>query len=295
MGPLRTALFAPGSRAEIMDKAINSNADAIILDLEDAVPNSEKEKARILTRAVIVKTFNKKIYVRINRSYLQEDLQAVGCNNLTGIMLPKVESYEDILELDRLLTGLEKEANMNSNCLEIISICESAKGLQDIYSIVSVKQKLQRDLTVAFGAADYSLDLGINLTREGKELDYPRSRIPVACRAAGIMPPLDTPWMIDIKDIDGLIADAKKAKGYGFQGKILIHPNQIQPCNDVFTPSEYEIFYAKRIIAAFEEAESEGKAALQLDGKFIDYAVVKKSKKLCEFSQAIEDIKKIGK
>lgn len=292
MKPLRTALFAPGNKPERVEKAIGLNADAVIIDLEDAVPISEKEKARPLVRAMLDKTIGKRLYVRVNSlitAFCNDDLEVVVCKNLTGIMLPKVESHEDILEIDRLLTDLEKRAGLSVGSLEVMSICESAKGLEEIYHIVSVKLNHQRDLVVAFGAADYTLDLGINLTKEGKELDYPRTRIPVACRAAGIMPPLDTPWMQDIKDIDGLIADAKKAKAYGFQGKIVIHPNQIQPCHDVFTPTDEEIAYAKKIIATFEEAEREGKAAIQLAGKFIDYAVVNRSRTICELAKVIVD------
>jgi len=170
-----------------------------------------------------------------------------------------------------------------------MTLCESAKGLEEIYRIVSEKPKHHRVSLIAFGAADYTLDLGIALTREGKELEYARSRIPIACRAAGIMPPIDTPWMIDLKDIDGLVADAKKAKAYGFQGKLVIHPNQIQPCHDVFTPTAEEIAKAKKIIEAFEEAERAGKAAIQVEGKFIDYAVVEKAKRVHTLAQALID------
>jgi citrate lyase subunit beta/citryl-CoA lyase len=101
------------------------------------------------------------------------------------------------------------------------------------------------------------------------------------------MPPLDTPWMVDLKDIDGLIEDAKKAKAYGFQGKLVIHPNQIEPCHAVFTPSGEEIAYAKQVIEAFEQAEREGKAAIQLEGKLIDYAVLEKSRRIYALALAI--------
>jgi citrate lyase subunit beta/citryl-CoA lyase len=290
MKPLRTALFAPGNRPDRAEKAIGLDADAVIIDLEDAVPLAEKEKTRPLVREVLDRNPGKRIYVRINAlatPYYKEDLEAVVCKNLTGIILPMVESPEDIFKLDRLLTPLEKKAGVNVGSLEVHSICETAKGLQEIYSIASAKPENHPVTLVGFGAADYTLDLGINLTREGKELDYPRSRIPVASRAAGIMPPLDTPWMIDLKDIDGLIADAKKAKAYGFQGKTVIHPNQIQPCHDVFTPTPEEIAHAKKVIEAFEEAEREGKAAIQLEGKFIDYAIVKRSRRIYDLAQAI--------
>lgn len=290
MKPLRTALFSPGNRPDRVEKAIDSGADAVIIDLEDAVPLSEKENTRPFVRAILDRHPGKRLYVRVNgltTPYCTEDLAAVVCNNLTGILFPKVESPEDIFEIDRILFDAEKRSGLEKGIIEVMTLCESAKGLEEIYPIVSAKPKHHQVSTVAFGAADYTLDLGIALTREGKELEYARSQIPIACRAAGIMPPIDTPWMIDLKDIDGLVADAKKAKAYGFQGKLVIHPNQIRPCHDVFTPAEEEIAKAKKIIDAFEEAERQGRAAIQLEGKFIDYAVVEKAKRIYALAQAI--------
>ena len=290
MKPLRTALFSPGNRPDRVEKAIGSGADAVIIDLEDAVPLSEKENTRPFVRTMLDKHPGKRLYVRVNgltTPYCTEDLAAVVCNNLTGILFPKVESPEDIFEIDRILFDAEKRSGLETGIIEVMTLCESAKGLEEIYPIVSAKPKHHQVSAVAFGAADYTLDLGTALTREGKELEYARSRIPIACRAAGIMPPIDTPWMVDLKDIDGLVADAQKAKAYGFQGKLVIHPNQIQPCHDVFTPTEDEIAKAKKIIDAFEEAERQGRAAIQLEGKFIDYAVVEKAKRIYALAQAI--------
>jgi citrate lyase subunit beta/citryl-CoA lyase len=204
-------------------------------------------------------------------------------------MLPKVESPDDLIVFGRLLTDLERDSGLIEGSLEVLSICETAKGLEEIYSIASVKTEPNRDMIITFGAADYTLDLGISLTREGRELDYPRTRLPIASKAARIGPPLDTPWMVDLKDIDGLVADAQKAKAYGFQGKVVIHPTQIQPCHDVFTPTQAEIDYARKIVEAFEAAERDGKAAIQLDGKFIDYPVVERARRTIELSRAIED------
>ncbi len=290
MKPLRTALFAPGNRPDRAEKALGLSADAVIIDLEDAVPIAEKESSRSIVRDVLEKHPGKRMYVRINAlttPYAKGDLEAVMSKNLKGIMLPKVESPDDIFEIDRLLSDVEKKAGLNPGVLEIIPICETAKGLEEAYHIASARPEHHRILTIAFGAADYTLDLGISLTREGKELEYPRSRLPVACRAGRIMPPLDTPWMVDLKDMDGLVADIKKAKAFGFMGKIVIHPNQIQPCHDIFTPTEEEINYAKKVIEAFEEAERVGKAAIQLEGKFVDYPVVEKSGRIVELAQAI--------
>jgi len=290
MTPLRTALFCPGNRPDRVEKAIGSGADAVIIDLEDSVPLSEKENTRPLVRTILERYPGKRLYARVNdltTPYCKEDLAAVVCNNLTGILFPKVESPEDIFEIDRLLCDAEKTSGLEKGIIEVMTLCESAKGLEEIYRIVSAKPKDHQVSMVAFGAADYTLDLGIALTRGGKELEYARFRIPIACRAAGIMPPIDTPWMVDLKDIDGLVADAKRAKAFGFQGKLVIHPNQIQPCHEVFTPTVEEIAKAKKIIEAFEEAEREGRAAIQLEGKFIDYAVVEKAKRIYALAQAI--------
>jgi citrate lyase subunit beta/citryl-CoA lyase len=290
MKPIRTLLFAPGNRPDRIEKALGLGADAVIMDFEDAVPIAEKESARPIVKGLLDKYPGRRMYVRINAlstPFAGEDIQAIGSKNLEGVMLPKVESPGDIIELDRLLSDLEKKSGPEPGALKIISLCETAKGLEEIYPIAAVKTDRERDRILAFGAADYTTDLGIKLTREGRELEYVRARLPVASRAAGLMPPLDTPWMIDLKDIDGLIADAQKARALGFQGKIVIHPNQIQPCNEVFTPTEAEIASARKIMAAFKEAEREGRAAIQLDGKFIDYPVVEQARRIINLAEAI--------
>jgi citrate lyase subunit beta/citryl-CoA lyase len=139
MKPLRTALFAPGNRPDRAEKAIGLDADAVIVDLEDAVPIAEKESSRSLVRDILDKHPGKRMYVRINAlstPYAKEDLEAIVSKNLEGILLPKVESPEDIFEIDRLLTTLEKSNGLEVGALEIISICETAKGIEEIYPIV---------------------------------------------------------------------------------------------------------------------------------------------------------------
>ncbi|MHC4489422.1 MAG: HpcH/HpaI aldolase/citrate lyase family protein [Planctomycetota bacterium] len=292
MKPIRTALFAPGNRPDRVEKALGLDADAVIMDLEDAVPFAEKESTRKTVRDLLDKYPGKRMYVRINAlntPYAKGDIAVLGSKNIAGLMVPKVESPDDLIAFGRLVTDLEKDSGLIEGSLEVLSICETAKGLEEIYSIASVKTEPNRDMIIAFGAADYTLDLGISLTREGRELDYPRIRLPIASKAADIGPPLDTPWMVDLKDIDGLVADAQKAKAYGFQGKIVIHPTQIQPCHDVFTPTQAEIDYARKIVEAFEAAERDGKAAIQVDGKFIDYPVVERARRTIELSRVIED------
>ncbi len=130
--------------------------------------------------------------------------------------------------------------------------------------------------------------MGIEITKDGRELIYPRSRIAVACRAAGMAPPIDTPFMIDLKDMDALKDDAASAKQLGFQGKLCIHPNQIEPVHVIFTPTAEEISFARRVVEAFEAEEARGSAAIQVDGRFVDYPVVERSRRILQLASRID-------
>ena len=288
---IRTALFVPGNRPERVEKAVTTEADVIIIDLEDAVPLSEKESSRSLVREKIVQHSDRIMLVRVNSLdslFIEGDLGEAIAQGVTGIVLPKVESPDDIRHINNLLVELEKERGFHEGSIRVFPLIESAAGVQRVYDIVSTKTRPERIYTVAFGAADYTLDMGIEMTRNGKEIFYARSRISVACRAAGIAPPLDTPFMIDIKNTDALISDAKRAKELGFQGKLVIHPIQVGPCNGIFSPTLEEVEMAEKVVKAFEEAEAAGVAAIQLEGKFIDYPVVKRSKDVLALAAAIE-------
>lgn len=290
LGPIRTALFVPGNRPDRVDKAVNSEADAVIIDLEDAVPLAQKEETREKVRKKILEHHTSRIIVRVNAlssEFFLGDLSEIIVRELDGIMIPKVESAEQMLRLDKLILNAEKEEKIPIGAISIIPLIESAKAVQNIFQIVSENATIRRLFTVAFGAADYTLDLGIKMSKEANELLYPRSQICIACRAAGVEPPLDTPFMIDLKDIEALKNDAKRAKQLGFQGKLCIHPNQIEPCHAIFSPSKEEILYAEKVIEAFEEAEGKGQAAIQLDGKFIDYAVVQQARRILQLSGLI--------
>jgi citrate lyase subunit beta/citryl-CoA lyase len=290
LGPLRTALFVPGNRPDRVDKAVITNADAVIIDLEDAVALTEKEASRSEVRDKILEHAERKIIVRVNSldsPFFQGDLAEVITGNLAGLMIPKVESADHVREINEHLLKVEKEKGMAQGAVSIIPLIESAGAVQNIFRIVTVRTEPSRIYCVAFGAADYTLDMGIEITREGSELSYPRARIAVASRAARIEPPLDTPFMLDLKDMEALKVDAGRAKQLGFQGKLCIHPNQIEPCNAVFSPAEEEILYATRVVRVFEEAEREGSAAMQLDGRFIDYAVVERARRILKVTKLL--------
>ncbi len=291
LGFIRTALFVPGNRPDRVDKAVNSEADAVIIDLEDAVPLVQKKNARCITREKLTQHQNKTIFVRVNAlgsEFAQEDLDDVVIEGLSGIIVPKVETCFHIQEINQLLSRAEKKNRVSPGTVPIIPLIESAKAVQNVFEIASERTEPLRTFTVAFGAADYGLDLGIQITREGTELLYARSKIPLACRAAGIGPPLDTPFMIDIKDQEALRKDAQRARQLGFQGKLCIHPSQIECCNTIFSPTEDEISFANRVIEAFENAEAEGVGAIQVDGKFIDYAVVAHARRIKKRASFLE-------
>lgn len=290
IGTLRTALFVPATRPDRVDKALKTGADGVIMDLEDAVAHGLKAEARATARKTIAEHAQRRLMVRVNAlgsGHNRKDLEAVVQPSLGSIMLPKVESAEHLQEVHRRLIDLERARGMPPGSIGVLALIESARGVQEVFRIFSEALAPERACLAAFGAADYSLDVGINLSRDGAELHYPRSRIAVACRAAGKEPPIDTPFMIDLKDIDALRADALRAKQLGFQGKLCIHPSQVGPCNEIFSPTAAEIEHARRVVAAFEKSESEGIGALQLDGKFIDYPVVERSRRIIGLAASI--------
>ena len=290
LGPIRTALFVPGNRPDRVDKAIATAADRVIIDLEDAVTASQKVETRALVSDKIIAHKDRGVLVRINgleTDFFMGDLKAVVVKELGGIVLPKTENSHQVDKIHRLLVDFEKKQGLNAGGIAVILLTESALAIQNIFQILSAAIELNREFLVALGAADYALDMGIEITKDGRELMYPRSRIAVACRAAGIPPPLDTPFMIDLKDLDSLKNDARRAKQMGFQGKLCIHPNQIEPCHVIFTPSREEISFAQRVVDAFEAEAACGAAAIQVDGKFVDYPVVERSRRILRLASRI--------
>ena len=284
--PLRSFLFAPGNHARRVEKALSLEADAVILDLEDAVATAEKRTTRDAVIAALTRPRRPLLYVRVNAvdtEFCYGDLVAIVRPGLDGIILPKVESAGGLATVGWLLAQIEREHGLVSRAIELIPIIETARGLNQIDAILASGTRVKR---VAFGAGDFTLDVNMAWSRNEAELTYARAKIATASRAAGIEAPLDTVW-IDLADEEGLEASARTALGFGFQGKMCIHPNQIAVVNCVFSPSEAEIAFAERVVAAFARAHAEGSAAIQLDGKFIDYPIVDRAQRVLEKMEAI--------
>jgi citrate lyase subunit beta/citryl-CoA lyase len=258
----------------------------VILDLEDAVATAEKVATRAAIAAVLDQPRTGLLYVRVNASdteFCCGDLVAVVRPGLDGIILPKVESPATIATIDWLLLQIERQRGLKEHSIDLIPIIETARGLTHLDAILSSNTLVKR---VAFGAGDFTLDVNMQWKRDEAELAYARARIVTASRAAGLEAPLDTVW-VDLQDSEGLEASARAALACGFQGKMCIHPNQVPVVNRVFTPSEDEIAFAERVVAAFAKAEAEGVASIQLDGKFIDYPIVYRAQRLLEKTAAI--------
>lgn len=265
----KTYLFVPGNRPDRFEKAIRSGADAVIIDLEDSVAIEDKDKAREFVKEALheLDVQAKKVFIRVNErksNFWKEDISMVTRYPSIGIMMPKVETQEDIRELNKELSSSQG----------IIPLIESASGVIHAFSIAKSAKNIER---LAFGAVDYGLDLGIALTKEGTELIYPRSQIAIASRAAGIVSPIDTVFT-DIKDKEGLLAETKRAKELGFTAKLCIHPLQVEAINTLLLPTETEVRWATEVIEAFEEVEKAGIASINLRGKMIDYPVYKQAR-----------------
>lgn len=284
---LRTFLFAPGNHPKKVAKVFDLGADAVVLDLEDAVAVNEKEAAR----PAIVEALNKprrcKGYVRVNAldtPYCYGDLLAVTGEWLDGVVLPMVERASDVLAIDWLLAQLERERDLKIGSIDLMPIIETGKGVSAVKEIAAAGSRVRR---LSFGAGDYTRDMGMQWTLEENELTHARSEIVLASRVAGLEPPIDTVFIHVGKHLDALKRTTRLVRDLGFQGKLCIHPEQVGPINEIFTPTEEEIAKAKKIVEAFEAAEASGSASIQLDGYFVDYPIVEKAKRILNIANKI--------
>jgi len=271
----------------MLDKALGFTPDAFVPDLEDSVPDAEKENARRITAAHLATLGSRGIAVipRVNAlgsGWLEEDLAALVGPSIYGISIGKIQTVDDIASISEILAGLERKAGLEVGKLRLIPWIETALAVVHCYPICRASSRI---VAVALGAEDFTDDMGIERTEDESEVAFARNSVCIAARAAGV-DALDTPFF-RFKDPDGLQANVQAAKQFGFKGKFAIHPAQVDAINTLFSPSEAEINYALRVVAAFEEAERTGRGSTSLDGKVIDVPVVKRARSLLALADAL--------
>lgn len=271
---IRSWLFVPGHRQKMIDKSPGRGSDALIYDLEDAVPANELEAARTKVSAALnAAQEGPRRFVRIHgagHGAADGDLRAVVRPGLEGLVLPKVDRPEDVLTVDRSLTELESQAGMAPGRVRLAAMIESAVGLIQAPAIAVSSPRLA---ALMFGAEDFAVDLGLFSFRQGGLLAYARSALVVAAASAKLEV-VDKVY-VDFRDPDGLARETQAARELGFTGKLLIHPAQIEAVHHVFRPTDQEVESARRVVAAFKAAPEEGTMAV--DGKMVDLPVVKRA------------------
>lgn len=287
-GPYRSFLFTPGDHPRKVAKVFDAGADAVILDLEDAVAIAEKPG----TRAMVVEALGRPRsclgYVRVNAydtEFCFRDLTTVVGPWLDGIVLPKVESVDQVHSVDWLISQLEVEHGMAVGSIDLMPIIETGKGMANMASIAQCGSRVRR---LSFGAGDYTLDMNMHWGMDESELYHARASMAMESRATGLEPPVDTVFIhIGAQHHDALVNSAVLPKNLGFQGKLCIHPEQVGPSNTVFTPAAEEVAHAHKVIEAFDVAEAAGSASIQVDGYFVDYPIVEKARRVVAIVEGI--------
>lgn len=283
----RSMLFLPGNNPNMLINGNCLGADAVIFDLEDAVSPSEKDAARILVRNTMryMDFRGCEIIVRINSidtPYWKQDIDQILPQQPSLILLPKTGSAADILEADAYISQAEEKLGMPLNTVGLMPLIETAMGVENAFQIASATKRVK---ALFLGAEDLTADLQCKRTKEGREIEYARTRLVVAARAAGV-DVYDTPFT-DVNDDEGIVADAALAKALGFSGKAAISPRHVDVINSAFSPTEKEIDYAYEVMEAIELAKRQGKGAIALHGKMIDAPIVARAQRTIDMAKAL--------
>jgi citrate lyase subunit beta/citryl-CoA lyase len=274
---LRSFLFVPGTRTNLMPKALATGADAIILDLEDSVPPAQKEEARTLVSTELARSPERLTFLRINHprlGTLDKDLATLAPHSAQAVMVPKVESPRDIEELDARLAAHERDAGLEAGAISILAVIESSMGLRNLFDTVSHTKRVRGAALATAEEGDFMCDIGGKWTATGEALTYARGKFVCEARAAKMT------WLVDgafmqLADEPALECESRLARTHGFNGKVAVHPNQVKSINRIFSPTDAEVERAQKLIDAFREAESQGRGAIQFQGMMVDRANVR--------------------
>lgn len=277
----RTLLFAPGGRPELLAKAQAGAADALIFDLEDSVALHAKDEARANIAASLASGLAKPMYLRIQNpgagdsaSDLAVLKNARSLGNVMGVILPKAEKVEDVQTVAAALADIEKKHALPDGHLAIVPLVETCLGLRNTYDLCRATPRVKGIALASAEEGDFMVDLGGRWTPQSLALSYPRSKLVVDARAAGVQ------WIVDgvfmnLKDLQALRTECMLARELGCTGKMAIHPTQVDVMHEVFSPSAEEVEYARGLLEAFREGEARGLGAVKYRGMMIDYANVR--------------------
>lgn len=277
---LRSLIFVPGNNSRFLEKAKTLSADIVCFDLEDSVPDKEKESARNLIKNALVKhsDYKSEVYVRTNSpasKMISSDLIKIIHKGIDGIVIPKVNNVKELNNIEKILIKLEKKHKLKP--IEIIPSIESAEGVINAYDIASSSKRVS---ALIFGVFDLLHDLGIEYTKHPEGAKYARAKIPIDAKAAGKYA-IDAIWQ-DLGDESGLNQDCTIAKSLGYVGKSIIHPNQIPIVHKIFFPTQEEIKWAKKVYRVYLESAKKSKGATKVEDKMIDEVHFKRAKALLD-------------
>lgn len=283
----RSLLFLPGNNPNMLINGNCLGADGVIFDLEDAVAPGEKDAARILVRNTMryLDFRGCDTVVRINSvdtPYWKADLDLIMPERPCLILLPKSSTAAEVLEADAYMSQVEARLGLEEGSVGLIPLIETALGVENAFAIASCSSRIQ---ALFLGAEDLTADLQCKRTKEGQEIQYARTRLVVAARAAGI-DVIDTPFT-DVNDDEGIETDAAYAKALGFSGKASISPRHVEVINRVFSPSLKDIEYAYDVMEAIAMAKAQGKGAISLRGKMIDAPIVARAQQTIAMAEAL--------
>jgi len=280
--PIRSLLFAPGSRPDLFVKAARSGADAVVLDLEDSVAPQAKSEARVAIAAWLSDTPDRLTFVRINhpaRGELDGDLSVLAPHANQVLMAPKIDRPEDIAALDARLAAFEHKAGLERHAIGVAVVIESALGLRNLFASATLTPRVCGAGLATAEEGDLMVDLGGRWTASGEAMAYARGKFVCDARAAGLS------WLIDgaFMNLDGegaLELECALARAFGFNGKVAVHPRQVAAIQAAFSPTAAELERAQALIDAFREAESSGRGAFRFRGMMVDYANVRRAEQL---------------
>jgi citrate lyase subunit beta / citryl-CoA lyase len=286
--PFRSLLFCPANEPRKVARLAGSGADAVVLDLEDAVADAHKAAARGAAREALGALAGVTRCVRVNSfetGLTAGDVAAVVCAELDALVLPKAETVQDLRRLDRLIARAEAANGVAAGAVRVVAIVETCAGVAAAAELAAAGPRLCR---VVFGAADLAADLGLPTIcgDVSAALAYGRAKIVYDARAAGLPPPVDGPYL-RVRDSAGLARDSETARALGHGGRLCLHPDQVPVVNRVFSPDAEEVAFARRVAAAFAEAEGAGSASITVDGVFVDYPIAHKARHIVALADAI--------